>query len=39
MKNGQNVNIQIEYGTENLKGILMELLKEQYINYITMNEK
>ena len=39
MKSVQNVNIKIEYGTENLKGILMELLKEQYINYITMNEK
>ena len=36
MKSGQNVNIQIEYGTENLKEILIELLKEQYIN---MNEK
>ena len=39
MKNVQNVNIQIEYGTENLKEMLIELLKEQYINYITMNEK
>lgn len=39
MKNGQNVNIQIEYGTENLKEILIELLKEQYINHITINEK
>ncbi len=39
MKNGQNVNIQIEYGEENLKEILIELLKEQYIKYITMNEK
>ena len=39
MKNGQNVTIQIEYGTENLKEILVELLKEQYINYINMNEK
>ena len=39
MKNGQNTNIQIEYGTENLKEILVGLLKEQYINYITMNEK
>ncbi len=39
MKNGQNVNIKIEYGKENLKEILIELLKEQYINYITMNEK
>ena len=39
MKNVQNVNIQIEYGKENLKEILTELLKDQYINYITMNEK
>lgn len=39
MKNGQNVNFQIEYGKENLKDIVIELLKEQYINYITMNEK
>lgn len=39
MKNGQNVNIQIEYGKENLKEIITELLKEQYINYITVNEK
>ena len=39
MKNGQNIKIQIEYGKEDLKEILIELLKEQYINYITMNEK
>ena len=39
MKNGQNVNIQIEYGKESLKEILINLLKEQYINYITINEK
>ena len=39
MKNGQNVNVQIEYGTENLKEILIELLKEQYVNYIIVNEK
>lgn len=39
MKNGQNVNIQIEYGKESLKEIITELLKEQYINYITMNKK
>ena len=39
MKNGQNVNIQIEYGKENLKEILINLLKEEYINYITINEK
>ncbi len=39
MKNDQNSNIQIEYGKADLKQILLELLKEQYINYITMNEK
>ena len=39
MQKGQNVNIKIEYGTENLKEILVELLKEQYIHYITTNEK
>ena len=39
MKNGQNVNIQIEYGKESLKEMITELLKEQYINYITMKEK
>lgn len=38
MQNGQNVNIQIEYGKENLKEILIELLKEHYINYISINE-
>ena len=39
MENGQNVNIVIEYGKENLKEIIAELLKEEYINYITINEK
>ena len=39
MKRGQNVNIQIEYGKGSLKELITELLKEQYINYITMNEK
>lgn len=39
MKNKQNANIQIEYGKSELKQILLELLKEQYINYITINEK
>lgn len=39
MKNEQNANIQIEYGKAHLKQILLELLKEQYISYITMNEK
>lgn len=39
MKNEQNTNIQIEYGKDDLKQILLELLKEQYIDYITINEK
>ena len=39
MKSEQNANIQIEYGQEDLKQIIIELLKGQYINYITMNEK
>ena len=39
MKNGQNVNIQIEYGEKNLKEILIGLLKEEYANYIIMKEK
>lgn len=39
MKNEQNRNIQIEYGKANLKQILLKILKEQYINYITINEK
>lgn len=38
MKNEGIMNVSIEYGKENLKEILTELLKEQYINYITMNE-
>lgn len=39
MQNKQNANIQIEYGKAELKQILLELLKEQYINYIIINKK
>lgn len=39
MKNETNINVQIEYGKENLKQILIDLLKEQYINYIAINER
>lgn len=39
MKHETNINVKIEYGEENLKQILLELLKEQYINFITANEK
>ena len=38
MKKEENVKIHIEYGKENLKQLLSGLLKEQYINYITMNK-
>ncbi len=31
--------IRIEYGKESLKQIILKLLKEEYINYITINEK
>lgn len=34
MKNEEKINIQVEYGKEDLKQILIRLLKEQYINYI-----
>lgn len=39
MKNENNLSVQIEYGKEYLKQILIELLKERYINYITIDEK
>ena len=39
MQNIQNVNITIEYGEEDFKKILVELLKEEYIKYISLNEK
>lgn len=32
------MKIQIEYGKEDLKQLLVELLKEQYIEYIIMNK-
>lgn len=39
MKDKEKLKISIEYGKESLKQIIMMLLKEQYINYITINEK
>lgn len=39
MKNKEDSNIQVEYGKEKLKQILKDLLKQEYINYKTMNEK
>lgn len=39
MKEKEVVNVSIEYGKESLKQIIFKLLKEEYINYITINEK
>ncbi len=39
MKNKENVNVKIEYGEQNLKEIIVELLKQKYIEYITINHK
>ena len=39
MKKEENVKIHIEYGKQNLKQLLTELLREQYINYITIMEQ
>lgn len=33
------INVSIEYGKESLNQIILKLLKEEYINYITINEK
>ena len=39
MKDKGILNVSIEYGKENIKQIILKLLKEEYINYITINEK
>ncbi len=39
MKKENVLRVNIEYGKESLKQIILELLKEEYINYITKNEK
>lgn len=39
MKDKEILNVSIEYGKESLKQIILNLLKEEYINYITTNEK
>ena len=38
MKNEQIINVSIEYGKENLKQILIKLLKDHYINCININK-
>lgn len=39
MKDKEILNVSIEYGEGSLKQIVLKLLKEEYINYITTNEK
>lgn len=39
MKNEARLNVSIEYGKESVKQIILKLLKEEYINYIIINEK
>lgn len=39
MKDKEKINVSIEYGKESLKLIILKSLKEEYINYITINEK
>lgn len=39
MKDKDVINVSIKYGKESLKQIILKLLKEEYINYITINEK
>ena len=39
MRNEVSLNVSIEYGKESLNQIILKLLKEEYINYITINEK
>lgn len=39
MKKENVLRVNIEYGKESLKQIILKLLKEEYINYITINEK
>ena len=39
MKSKESINVQIEYGEQNLKDIISELLKQKYIEYITIKQK
>lgn len=39
MKDKRILSIIIEYGKANLKQIILNLLKQEFINYITINEK
>ncbi len=39
MKNKEILNVSIEYGKESLKQIILNLLKNEYINYISLEER
>ena len=39
MKDKEIVNVSIKYGKESLKQTILKLLKDEYINFITINEK
>lgn len=39
MKDKEIMSVSMEYGKASLKQIILKLLKEEYINYITINEK
>lgn len=39
MKNKEKINIKIKYGEQNLKEIIVELLKQKYIEYIIIDQK
>lgn len=38
MEKEKKLNVNIEYGKENLKQIIIKLLKQYYIEYISINE-
>lgn len=38
MEKEKILNVNIEYGKENLKQIIIKLLKQHYIEYISINE-
>lgn len=38
MKKEEKIKVQIEYGDKDLKNLLTEILKEQYIKYIGSDE-
>ncbi len=39
MKDKEILSVSVKYGKESLKQIILKLLREEYINYITVNEK